>query len=596
MFKKTILILLVAVGLLKVCVSGQTNVLVTDIDQGWSILKVPQPFNPNSAAPGEDWITNLTTGLLNSDWSWDVRIADIAFSQVGVINQIGNNARPIWITEDVCSYTDDITQSITYHLRNTFEVLADCKNVSSAILRYTADNLSRVYINGEQIVSNNGLYQYFGASVNCTQVCGQASNALVNIPPATNLNSHFFDRVEIADIQPYLKPGINVIAIEAINVGGCNINYAWFCGNLEITYLDNLPVATLDELMHSQCEVGGGVTIGVSGGTAPYLYQLDDGFLQQNGQFSNVTPGTHTVTVTDQAGCANTIIFTIENTGELPVLSLGEADVIIDCENPTTFIEILTENAEGVNFSLDGGPFSEINFFEHLSVGIHTVTAQNVHGCKSLPITFEVFDFSDFIVKNTQATICFGDSFQFDAQSLSLPGVYLDTIFVTDGCDSLNRLELEVLDKNEAIYTYELCQGDSIMVGEHYYSEAGDFVTVKQSEAGCDSFIVIQIDYIPPIICRSSICNYFIPNAFTPNSDGINDYFFVETSNVIVNFMAIYNRWGDVVFTTSQNNPRWDGYFKTQPAENGVYVYIIRGHCTHNEAPIVEYGNVTILR
>ena len=73
----------------------------------------------------------------------------------------------------------------------------------------------------------------------------------------------------------------------------------------------------------------------------------------------------------------------------------------------------------------------------------------------------------------------------------------------------------------------------------------------------------------------------FIPNAFTPNGDGINDIFRIppENKNVLVRF-TIYNRYGQLVFSTDDNSKGWDGTFKNKQQPMGVYVYdlIMKGH------------------
>lgn len=67
----------------------------------------------------------------------------------------------------------------------------------------------------------------------------------------------------------------------------------------------------------------------------------------------------------------------------------------------------------------------------------------------------------------------------------------------------------------------------------------------------------------------------FIPNAFSPNSDGTNDEF-KPVADCSINFsMQIYNKWGSVVFSTTDVNTGWDGSFKGQNAPDGKYSYVI---------------------
>ena len=94
-------------------------------------------------------------------------------------------------------------------------------------------------------------------------------------------------------------------------------------------------------------------------------------------------------------------------------------------------------------------------------------------------------------------------------------------------------------------------------------------------------------------------CYMNIPNVFTPNNDGLNDYFFPRqylTSGLTSFSMSIYNRWGQLVFSSTTLDGRgWDGKFNGVDQIEGVYVYIIDatfrdGQKEHHQ------GNVTLLR
>jgi len=94
-------------------------------------------------------------------------------------------------------------------------------------------------------------------------------------------------------------------------------------------------------------------------------------------------------------------------------------------------------------------------------------------------------------------------------------------------------------------------------------------------------------------------CYLDIPNAFTPNGDGTNDYFFPRQtlSSRLTRFkMQIYNRWGGLIFeTTSLNGRGWDGTFNDKPQPQGVYIYLIEGQI--NGGAVEKYqGSVNLLR
>jgi len=97
----------------------------------------------------------------------------------------------------------------------------------------------------------------------------------------------------------------------------------------------------------------------------------------------------------------------------------------------------------------------------------------------------------------------------------------------------------------------------------------------------------------------SKDCYIDIPNAFTPNNDGVNDYFFPRQllSASVVSFqMQVLNRWGQLIFETQQTDGRgWDGRFNSKDQPQGVYIYLIKA-AFKNGASETYRGNVTLLR
>jgi gliding motility-associated-like protein len=94
-------------------------------------------------------------------------------------------------------------------------------------------------------------------------------------------------------------------------------------------------------------------------------------------------------------------------------------------------------------------------------------------------------------------------------------------------------------------------------------------------------------------------CYVDIPNSFTPNGDGANDYFFPRQllSKSVAGFtMQIFNRWGQLLYETSQPDGRgWDGRFNDKEQPAGVYIYIINT-VLKNQRIEKHTGNVTLLR
>ena len=101
------------------------------------------------------------------------------------------------------------------------------------------------------------------------------------------------------------------------------------------------------------------------------------------------------------------------------------------------------------------------------------------------------------------------------------------------------------------------------------------------------------------VICNNA--NFFVPNTFSPNGDGVNDVFYVRGKGLnIVPSLTIFNRWGQIVFQKkdfSPNDPSagWDGTFNGQKAPVDVYVYTLEIICDNSEI-IPIHGNVALIR
>lgn len=87
----------------------------------------------------------------------------------------------------------------------------------------------------------------------------------------------------------------------------------------------------------------------------------------------------------------------------------------------------------------------------------------------------------------------------------------------------------------------------------------------------------------------------YVPNAFTPDGDGDNDIMFVRSSIVEELIFRIYNRWGELVFETSDINEGWDGTFKGKLSDPDVYDYYLEGFCIDGQEFLIQ-GNITLIR
>jgi gliding motility-associated-like protein len=86
-----------------------------------------------------------------------------------------------------------------------------------------------------------------------------------------------------------------------------------------------------------------------------------------------------------------------------------------------------------------------------------------------------------------------------------------------------------------------------------------------------------------------------IPNAFTPNGDGLNDFFIIRSPYVDQFALRIYNRWGQEVFATNDINIGWDGTFAGKEQEVGTYLYFLDALGIEGEV-FKRTGTITLAR
>jgi len=88
----------------------------------------------------------------------------------------------------------------------------------------------------------------------------------------------------------------------------------------------------------------------------------------------------------------------------------------------------------------------------------------------------------------------------------------------------------------------------------------------------------------------------YIPNAFTPNGDGLNDQFkIINLSNEKIIDFRVFNRWGTILYRSGDNHAAWDGKYKGKMQETGVYGYLMK--IGYADGSIVTYkGTVMLIR
>jgi gliding motility-associated-like protein len=221
-----------------------------------------------------------------------------------------------------------------------------------------------------------------------------------------------------------------------------------------------------------------------------------------------------------------------------------------------------------------------------------------------------------------QVVLCEGETVTVGDTSYAIPSTYIRNVPQPTGCDSIVTTILDVIRIDLSVSsTLSITQGDSVQVhslagpGEDYiyrWEQPGLSCTdcpdpwasprastvfrlqVTDPDQVCNKEAKVQV-YVKP-------CGIYAPSAFSPNHDETNEVFFVYGNKCVrmIREMAIYNRWGQVVFQktnfqASDAASGWDGTYHGQLAAAGVYPYKVKVEL-NNGSVIDQDGSVNLLR
>jgi gliding motility-associated-like protein len=197
----------------------------------------------------------------------------------------------------------------------------------------------------------------------------------------------------------------------------------------------------------------------------------------------------------------------------------------------------------------------------------------------------------------------------------AITGFGLHTILYTyadiNGCSAQDTSVVLVAEVTEVQLgndtAVKFCEGESITLAAttgpglsyHWYTidETSMIVAKKPGVYGVviiDSLGCLSSDSI--ILREGCVETIFVPNSFSPNADGNNDFFKPEGSNFQMLGLHIFNRWGEELFNTTDPAGSWNGVAKNQLCTEGVYIYAIDYQLMLSSEVSRKVGTVTLLR
>lgn len=189
-------------------------------------------------------------------------------------------------------------------------------------------------------------------------------------------------------------------------------------------------------------------------------------------------------------------------------------------------------------------------------------------------------------------------------------GDFKVTVYDEYGCSDSDSVTVTVIRNPEVYLTKDpedFCENLMTVITAHSSVDEVDYLwntgaTSESITVAKDGGYAVTADNdgctgTASIIIPACPCEVWIPNAFSPNSDGLNDVFRPNaTSDLDEYHMTIFNRWGELIFTADDITIGWDGKYKGEKAVPGVYTYTIFYICSNSKQKKMKHGSITLIR
>ena len=413
-----------------------------------------------------------------------------------------------------------------------------------------------------------------------------------------------------------LAPGTYTIVVTDDN--GCSESQTF-----TITQPTELTI-TLNNVTNTLCnQPNGAVVTSAAGGTGGLSYSLNGSPGQASGTFSSLTPDNYTVTVSDQNNCTASVTAQVDGQNSIvintdliePVSCKGYSDGKISLSHtggtaPFTYHNSVTNSTQNNGIYTDLAP------------GTYIIKVTDAQGCEK-SATLEIIEPSAITVNITEdKSICSGDSTQLTVSASGGNGnftytwdngmsgsplvvkptsttTYEATATDSKGCNNFGTVKISVIPMPVAVLTASPLEGypgttvyftNNSSNGYFFdwdfdngftlsnvpkqdksmtYTTEGIYTVILTAKSSfCQDTASVKIKIIPfpdPEI--------FVPNVFTPNGDGANDHFWIDTKNITNINVLIFNRWGNLMAELKDPADKWDGTFQGKDAAEGVYFF-----------------------
>ncbi len=334
----------------------------------------------------------------------------------------------------------------------------------------------------------------------------------------------------------------------------------------EITQPNPLAIAnTIINRPNCLGECNGSILVSVTGGTRPYSYQWSLS-TSTDSIATNLCSNNYSLTITDANGCTYDTVFIITEPDQLTATIVTTKVPCTDVCNGTATISISGGTAP---YSIQWDNGQHLQTATQLCYGNHTVTVIDSNNC-TIIVAYEITDTTYY---TTQITAWANPETIYESQTSQLNSTYIPG------------------------FTYTWTPSTALSNRNIYNPTATPIQTTEYivhvfDTYGCEKTDTVLIT-VKDVVCSEPYV--YVPNAFTPNIDSKNDIMYVRSDIISSLYFAIYDRWGEKIFETTDINKGWDGTYKGRKCDPAVYVYYIDATCISKEK-YIHKGNITLIR
>lgn len=398
------------------------------------------------------------------------------------------------------------------------------------------------------------------SNITCTQSSGIVT---INATGGTSPYQYSVDGnvFQTTNVIGALLPGVHKAKVK--DAAGCSVEVSFTITTINSTLGGTATV------QDATCTEKGSVTAKASGGIPGYTYSLNGGAYQSSATFSNLLPGSYKITIRDSAGCTFTVGFDIKQTGTYP--NLVVTDSVRICPNNTANLTdpILVKGSDtGLVYSYwkDTAANNPVANPGTVLAGTYFLKAVNNQGCATIKrvIVFQHTPTPGKIILSGSAVVCFGQSVTLTATNGKAYQWYLNDAPINGAIDMLYKASIAG--------TYSVAIDDGFCIA---------FATNT-----------IQVQFTS---CASTPeTNVAVPTGFTPNKNGANDVLRPLLHNIVsLQYFKVYNRWGQMIFRTSEMGKGWDGTINGVPQPGETYTWLLE--CTDNDGNVIKKSGRSLL-